>query len=153
MELNHETIDFQAIERDQYTPPIAFMETLALRSMLSNVRRYLRRHVVMSTHDHTAVTLWIAHTYIYKHFKLIPRLFVTSAIPGCGKTTLMHLVENLSNGGDYFTKVTRAYLGRLKEQRSKLTLVYDQMDNALAANSPETAGMLDMFIAGADKGS
>jgi hypothetical protein len=47
----------------------------------------------MTSHQFVAVSLWIAHTFVYQRFTVTPRLMVTSPVRGCGKTTLLDLLE------------------------------------------------------------
>src|SRR5262249_3613980 len=53
-----------------------------LRNVLYEVESILRHAISMGEHEYTAVTLWIAHTYVYEHFALTPRLLITSHGPG-----------------------------------------------------------------------
>src|SRR5262249_35437050 len=62
-----------------------------LRNVLHDVEAILRRRVAMGEHEYTVVTLWIAHTYVYKRFRLTPRLFFTSCDAGHGKSRGMRL--------------------------------------------------------------
>jgi hypothetical protein len=49
----------------------------------------------MTPHQFAAVPLWIAHTFDYGRFTVTLRLMVTSPVRGCGKTTLLDLLEAL----------------------------------------------------------
>jgi hypothetical protein len=52
----------------------------------------LSRYLEMAPHQFVAVSLWIAHTFVYQRFTVTPRLMVTSPVRGCGKTTLLDLL-------------------------------------------------------------
>jgi hypothetical protein len=131
------------------------MKARALRSVLDEVEDLLRHSVAMGEHERVAVTLWIAQTYVEKHFPLATRLLIGSVDPACGKTKLARLIARLSHNGEHFsTKVTDAYLGRLKEDHPHgLTVVLDQLDNAFDMKAAGTASMIDRLIAGADRGA
>ena len=60
---------------------------------LDLVHHLLSRYVEMTPHQLVAVSLWIAHTFLYQRFTVTPRLMVTSPVRGCGKTTLLDLLE------------------------------------------------------------
>jgi hypothetical protein len=58
---------------------------------LDVVHHLLWRYLEMTPHQFVAVSLWIAHTFVYQRFTVTPRLMVTSPVRGCGKTTLLDL--------------------------------------------------------------
>jgi hypothetical protein len=64
---------------------------------LDLVHHLLQRYVDMTPHQFVAVSLWIAHTFVYQRFTVTPRLMVTSPVRGCGKTTLLDLPAKLRN--------------------------------------------------------
>jgi len=126
-----------------------------LHSVLHDVESVLRRRVVMGEPEYTAVTLWIAHTYVYKNFPVTPRMLLTSDHWGHGKSRAMKLLEALSKDGKKFdTAVTAPFLARLRvDNPGGLTLVLDQQDNAFDMKVAGTAHLIDKLIATADKGS
>ena len=92
-----------------------------LRMTLDEVEMNLKREVVLGDAERVACVLWTAHTYIYGHFKMSPRLFITSGSPGSGKTTLLTLIAEMALGGQRFNKTTVAALypsgsGRLADR-------------------------------------
>jgi hypothetical protein len=58
------------------------------------------------------IALWILHTHIFdqRFYMVTPRLLVSSPVRGCGKTTLMLLLESLCANGDRSDNVTAASL-------------------------------------------
>src|SRR5262249_9058245 len=123
-----------------------------LRNVLYEVESILRHAVAMGEHEYTAVTLWIAHTYVYEHFALTPRLLITSHGPEYGKTKLASVITKLSKNGQHLsTAVTGPLLGRIrKEYPGGLMLALDQLDNAFDMNAQGTGALLDKLIRGAD---
>jgi hypothetical protein len=125
-----------------------------LRMALDEVELNLTREVVIGDAERVAVILWIAHTYVYELFPLTPRLFVTSAGPESGKTRLLSLIADMSRGGLRINGISKAALGRLKDDYgSGLMVALDQLDNALDRRALETGPMLDRLISGADRGA
>jgi Protein of unknown function (DUF3631) len=126
-----------------------------LRNVLDDVETILRRRVAMGEHEYTAVTLWIAHSYVYQHFNLTPRLLITSADAGYGKSRAAKVITDTSKDAQKFeTMVTHAFLARIrKENPGGLTLVLDQQDNAFDMKAQGTGPLIDKLIATADKGS
>jgi hypothetical protein len=126
-----------------------------LRNVLYEVESILRHAISMGEHEYTTVTLWIAHTYVYEHFALTPRLLITSHGPGYGKTKLASVITKLSKDGKHLsTAVTAPLLGRIrKEYPGGLMLALDQLDNAFDMKAQGTGALLDKLIGGADRGS
>jgi len=119
-----------------------------LRNVLSEVESILRHAISMGEHEYTAVTLWIAHTYVYEYFALTPRLLITSHGPGYGKTKLASVITKLSKNGQHLsTAVTGPLLGRIRnEYPGGLMLALDQLDNAFDMNAQGTGALLDKLI-------
>lgn len=94
----------------------------------------LTEYISLTKHQFAAVTLWIAHTYIYRSFMQTPRLFLTSPVHGCGKTTLLYLIEKLVPHAMRIDGISDAGLFRLLD--GEPTLLLDEVDNADLPNSP-----------------
>jgi len=62
---------------------------------LDLVHHLLQRYVDLTPRQFVAVSLWIVHTFVYQRFTVTPRLTLTSPVRGCGKTTLLELIEAL----------------------------------------------------------
>jgi len=71
----------------------------SLRMALDEVEMNLKREVVLGDAERVACVLWTAHTYLYEHFKMSPRLFITSGSANSGKSTLLSTVAGMSCGG------------------------------------------------------
>jgi hypothetical protein len=54
---------------------------------LDLIRHILQRHLRLTEHQSVAVSLWIAHTFLFSRFAVTPRLVIESPVRGCGKTT------------------------------------------------------------------
>ena len=63
-------------------------------NVLDLTLRLLEMHVRLTEEQRMAVALWILHTHIYNRFTVSPRLVLTSPVRGCGKTTLLVLLEH-----------------------------------------------------------
>ena len=53
----------------------------------------LKRYLYLTDNELVALTLWILHTYVFERFAITPRLFLTSAVRECGKTTVLNLLD------------------------------------------------------------
>jgi hypothetical protein len=63
--------------------------------LLDEVAEAIRKHVVLSEHARDAAALWVVHTYLLDRLMITPRLAVTSALKGCGKTTTLDVLAQL----------------------------------------------------------
>ena len=75
-----------------------------------------------------AVALWILHTYVFERFPVTPRLALLSPVRGCGKTTLLILLELLVANPYRTDNVTAAAIYHLLDL-SPRTLLADEADN------------------------
>lgn len=100
---------------------------------LDLVHHLLTEYIGLSAHQRVAVTLWIAHSYVHQSFLQTPRLFLTSPIRGCGKTTLLSFIETLALNARKIDGISDAGLFRLLDEEP--TLLLDEFDNADLPNS------------------
>jgi hypothetical protein len=98
------------------------------------VEGMLRRYVQLKDHESVAVSLWVVHTHVYRHFAFTPRLALTSPTSDCGKTTLMLMLEALCANPQKSDDVTPGALFRLIDS-GVTTLLCDEIDNADLANN------------------
>jgi putative DNA primase/helicase len=63
--------------------------------LLDEVAEAIRKHVVLSEHARDAAALWVVHTYLLDRLMITPRLAITSALKGCGKTTTLDVLAQL----------------------------------------------------------
>jgi putative DNA primase/helicase len=101
----------------------------------------LRRYVVMTESDATAVALWISLTYLDQHVDTLPILAVTSPEKRCGKTTLLTIISKLARKALPAANVSPAALFRAIEKFGP-TLVIDEGDTFLKDNE-ELRGILN----------
>jgi hypothetical protein len=95
---------------------------------LDLVHHLLWRYLEMTPHQFVAVSLWIAHTFVYQRFTVTPRLMVTSPVRGCGKTTLLDLLEALCVRPLKSDSITAASIYHAVD-REHPTLLIDEADN------------------------
>jgi hypothetical protein len=100
---------------------------------LDLVEGMLRRYVQMKDHEYVAVSLWVAHTYVYVRFAFTPRLAVTAPTSDCGKSTLLLFLSCVCASPYKSDDVTPATLFRLLD--SGITILCDEIDNADLVNN------------------
>jgi hypothetical protein len=120
--------------------------------LLDDMDRFVHSRIDLSNAQRTAVCLWVAHTYIYEHFKLTPKLFITAIKHGLGKSELMEVVEALScNGIKRQGSTTESAISRLYDMHGRLTLCLDQLDGMSWENRKLINLLCDGFEVGAVK--
>lgn len=94
----------------------------------------LRRYVEMREYEYLAVALWVMHTHVFGQFMVTPRLVVVSPVRGCGKTTLLSILNVLCAQPEKTDGITPASIFRLIDNK-RPTLLCDEADNYdLASN-------------------
>lgn len=78
-----------------FTPVEEWPEPVSAAAILPDLIAAIRRHVAMPESLALVTALWTMHTHALNAFDISPRLVITSAEPGCGKTTLLRLLSFL----------------------------------------------------------
>jgi hypothetical protein len=116
--------------------------------ILSDVRNFLRRFVVLSLAQSTAIALWIAHTYTFKSASWTPYLNVKSAAPECGKSLLLEVLEFVVRKPWKVDGATAAVLFR-KIEVDQPTLLFDELDTTFKGDKETAQAIRQVLNAGA----
>jgi len=112
-------------------------------AVLDRVRDVIRKHAVLPEHGDVILTLWIAHTHLFRAFSYTPYLWLSSPTKQCGKTLVLELLELLSAGAFRASNTSPAALFRVIEV-ARPTLLLDEIDTWLAyPRGDEFAGILN----------
>jgi hypothetical protein len=65
-------------------------------NVLELTMRLIELYIFVTPHERMAIALWLLHTWVFERFIITPRLALLSPIEGCGKTTLLALLEALA---------------------------------------------------------
>jgi hypothetical protein len=117
---------------------------------LDLVDHLLRQYLELREHEYVALSLWSLHSHVYERFMHTPRLVLRSPAPGCGKTTLLLILEKLTARGKKYDSITTAALLR-RIDREHPTALLDEAHNLgveLQSNGPLRA----LFNSGYGKG-
>ena len=74
------------------------------------------------------MALWLLHTYCFNRFTITPRLALISPVNGCGKTTLLAVMEKLAYRPQRMDHTTPAVIFQTIH-RTPGTLLVDEADN------------------------
>jgi len=87
-------------------------------------------YVAATPHQALAAALWAMHTHplIFRRYMYTPRLFITSPVNNCGKTTLTFVLERLVMHGSRHENITAAALYREIDENPDTTFVLDEAE-------------------------
>jgi hypothetical protein len=111
--------------------PIPYDGEVSLKETLDAADARIKRHVVCTEEQRTIIVLWPAFTHVHMYFPYLPRLAVSSPQPECGKTTTLELVALLSYRVVDSDDINAANLQRMKEAYGDVTLVLDEITEAI----------------------
>ena len=92
------------------------------------------------------VVLWAAGAHVQQradlHINIAPRIYVTSPVPGCGKTLLLEIIAALTPRSMMLSSTSVSGLFR-EIDATKPTLCLDEFDKQMAGASQEHLAILD----------
>jgi hypothetical protein len=104
-------------------------------NVLDLVLRLIELHINLTHEQRMATALWVLHSHVFGRFQITPRLALLSPVRGCGKTTLLILIEQLTADAYRSDNVTAASIYHEIGGRER-TLLIDEGDNlALQTNN------------------
>jgi hypothetical protein len=115
----------------RFSSAMAPQAARGLDALLDDICLYIRRYVVVTDHQATAVALWTSHTHAIQAADCTPYLQITSATKRAGKTRLLEVLEPLV-ARPWFTGRTSAAALVRKVDAECPTLLLDESDAAFA---------------------
>jgi len=129
-------------------------------NVLNLVDRLLELHIAVTPEQRIAIALWVLHSHVFGRFQITPRLALVSPVRGCGKTTLLILLEQLCADPYRSDNATPAAIYHTLAGREP-TLLMDEGDNlGLTSNNilrsvfnagHRRGGAVSRFVAGRPK--
>jgi hypothetical protein len=118
----------------------------------------LEEHASTTPEERLAIALWILHCWVFQQFVVTPRLALLSPVIGCGKTTLLALIELLIPEGNRTDNTTAAAIYYNLDRRPRIVLLVDEADgldlyrdNVLRSvfnSGHRRGGSIDRFVGG-----
>ena len=109
--------------------------------LLTDIAALCGRFLQLPKSADTVVALWVVLTYVTEAFDVLPLLFITAPEKGCGKTTVLDLVERICARPLSASNITGAALFRTVELAHP-TLLLDEADTFLIENE-EMRGIIN----------
>ena len=120
-----------AAERIDKNPPS--MAQAATDAPTINVLKLLlallEDHIAITAEERMAAALWVLHTWVFDLYTITPRLALLSLVRGCGKTTLLVLIEKLAHRAFRTDNISAAAIYHHLESNSRSVFLADEGDN------------------------
>jgi len=108
----------------------------------------IKTYAVISDEQADTIALWILQTWLIGKFTIAPRLAVTSPTKGCGKTTILRLLDKLSRRAKRAGSISPPALFRAVEQFQP-TILLDETEKYIEHGSDLHALMNEGHCQGA----
>ena len=105
-----------------------------LAAILEDISRFISRFIVLEPVHLTAISLWVAHTYVFLDAYTTPYLNIHSAEKRSGKTRLLEILETIVHKPWFTDRTSSAALCR-KIEDTKPTLLLDESDASFKSGS------------------
>ena len=128
----------QRHDHNDRTPPLRVVADRAPsvhvgHQVLDSVRDYLAQFSAFpSAHCAPMLALWYAHTWVVEHFYVTPRLVVSSAEPGSGKTRVLEVAQFFVRAPEMTVSGSAAALFRMVS-KGPISILYDEVDTVFTA--------------------
>jgi hypothetical protein len=121
-------------------------------SLLRDIIRRIRRHVVCSHDDALVIALWIIFSWVHEEVAIhSPLLLITSAEPESGKTTALNLVSYLAPRAIASVEISKAALYR-SIQLWQPSFIIDEFDTVLSSTDADKAELRSVINSGHVRG-
>jgi hypothetical protein len=98
-------------------------------NVLDLVLRLIEEHIAVTAEERLAIALWMLHTYVFDRYSITPRLALLSPVRGCGKTTVLVLIDKLVANAYRTDNVTPAVIYHELDHHRRATFLIDEGDN------------------------
>jgi len=104
-------------------------EHLTGAALLDAITTFVSRFIVFP-HEHCApmLALWYAHTHAAAHFYVTPRLVISSAEPGSGKTLVIEVGQYLVAKPEMVLNASTPAVFRMVANNGPISLLWDEVD-------------------------
>jgi hypothetical protein len=98
-------------------------------NVLELITGLLDKYIWVSPEERLAIGLWVLHTHVHHKFGVTPRLALLSPVFGCGKTTLLILLERLVSFASRYDNVSAALVYRQIDEDTSPTILLDEANH------------------------
>jgi hypothetical protein len=116
-------------------------------ALLDAITDFVSRFIVFpNEHCAPMLALWYAHTHAAEHFYVTPRLVISSAEPGSGKTLVIEVGQYLVARPEMVLHASTAAVFRMVAANGPISLLWDEVDAVFTnggGNNEELRGLLN----------
>ena len=123
-----------------------------LAAVLDATAAFVRRYVVLTSEQATALALWVFHTYALDAADVSPYLSVTSPEKRSGKTRLLEVLALLVRSALVAANISDAALFRAIEDRAP-TVLFDEVDAIFGPKARDREDLRGLLNAGYRRGT
>jgi hypothetical protein len=127
--------------------PAALEQDVQLAVVLDEVRRFVRRFVVLTDHQAVVLALWAFHTHAFDAAETTPYVSVTSAEKRSGKSRLLEVLEMLVRQPLVSVNVSDAALFRAIHEKQP-TVIFDEIDSVFGPKARDREDLRGLLNAG-----
>ena len=110
--------------------------------IVSEIQNLIKKHVILSEHQTTILTLWVFGSYCINAFGIFPKLLITSPDKRCGKTTVLSVLRSIVNKALVASNVTSSAMFRSIELWQP-TLLIDEGDTFINNDNEDLRGIIN----------
>ena len=100
----------------------------AERDVLGVLLAVIEEYIAATPEERMAIALWIMHCHLFDRFDITPRLALLSPVRGCGKTTVLGLIDILIYEAYRTDNVSPASIYYQLERQPRTTWLIDEAD-------------------------
>lgn len=102
-------------------------ESVELKDILADLLACNQRHIYQKEDYMFVDVMYVVMTYTYQHFEFCPILYITSPVPGCGKTTSLDWFKKYCKQPRLSGNISASSLFRTVDEE-KPTMLIDELD-------------------------
>jgi len=99
----------------KFTDPLPWHEPISGDRIATTLAAAIKTYVVLSDEAADTIALWVLHTWVVNAFTMSPRLALISPTKGCGKTTVLRLLNHVVRRPKRSGSISPASLFRVVE--------------------------------------
>ena len=96
--------------------PLPWHEPVSGDRLATTLAATVKAYLVLSDAAADVIALWVMHTWCVNAFTMSPRLAITSPTKGCGKTTVLRLLNHIARRAKRAGSISPSALFRAIEQ-------------------------------------
>ncbi|MGB3443525.1 MAG: DUF3631 domain-containing protein [Actinophytocola sp.] len=118
-------------------------------ALLDAITGFVSRFIVFpNEHCAPMLALWYAHTHAAEHFYVTPRLVISSAEPGSGKTLVIEVGQYLVAKPEMVLNASTPAVFRMVANNGPISLLWDEVDAIFTSNGGTNEDLRAMLNAG-----